>query len=997
MLMQKNNLNTSSNKTFAIAGIGASAGGMEAMKELLENLSPDTGMAFIYIQHLDPHYKSNLTEILSRSTTMKVLTVNDQMVIEPNHVYVLPPNMDVSIHSGLLMLTARLPKPTLDLPINFLFFSMAELQKERAIGIVLSGMASDGALGLNAIKQAGGLTFAQDSSAKFESMPKSAIAGGGVDVVLSPKEIAKKLEEICSNSLLFKSISDDEQTLDDEEEDAEKGYSTDQDLSLILQILKKMNGVDFTHYKKTTINRRIVRRMLLNKFEMLPDYIKFLRSKDEEVHRLYHDLLINVTHFFRDPEAIEYLKKNILPKLLKKKNHNDPLRIWIPACSTGEEAYSIAMVVSEVLDKEGASLPVQIFATDVSEITIAKARTGIYSVSEIQYVSPERLGRFFTKVDGHYRVNKNIRDTCVFAPHNLFQDPPFSRVDIISCCNLLIYLDNMLQRKIMTNFHYALNKSGYLVLGQSETVGTSQQYFSQVEKKLKIYSRKNDVPSRAMFEINPSFPSREMATPRKSPGAAVPDAANNMNLQKIIDKIFLTEYSPSAVVVNYDLDIIQFRGSTSLFLEPSPGMASLNLLKMARPGLAFELRSAANKVISSGEQVNKAGIEINHKGNTYQVSFTISPVIVSSEEHFLLIIFEEVQLPGAIGKKGKYSKDRRVKQLENELLSLREDMSSIVESQEAANEELQSANEEIVSSNEELQSMNEELETTKEEIESSNEELMTINQELMMRNDQLAEANDYTAAVVATIRESVLILDSKLRVKVANAAFYNTFLTTEKDTHGILVYELGHGDWKIPKLKELLENLLFKNAYFHGLEMKHVFKDVGEKVFLVNGKKILQTINQQQLYLLAFEDITEHKQAERLLEEREAWLRNMADNVPVMIWVATPDKNFTYLNKTWLAFTGRTLSKEIGIGWTEGIHKNDIKLCLTTYHSAFDQKKPFSIEYRMKRHDGVFRWVLNSAVPSYNSNNEFTGYIGSVVEIPDRVLSKGKKPAEAGI
>jgi two-component system CheB/CheR fusion protein len=976
-------------ESFFVVGIGASAGGIEAMSEFLLQLSPDTGMAYIYIQHLDRNYESNLAEILSRSTQMKVLTAKNLTPLKPNHVYIMPPDKEVAVVDGLLKLTKRPPKSTLNLPINFLFMAMAENVKERAIGIVLSGMASDGALGLKAIKQAGGITFAQDESAKFESMPKSAIAAGGVDAVLPPVEMARELERIGKNLHLLEGELVEPMV----EENEEEGTGTDEvgsteekkdnEVRGILDILLNAYGIDFKQYKKNTIRRRIVRRMLLGKFNSLADYVQFLKRNPDESQNLYNDLLINVTHFFRDPDATEYLKKNILPRLLKTKNVNEPLRIWVPACSTGEEAYSLAMIVYEAFAKDAAALPVQIFATDLSENALAKARAGVYSLNDVQMVPPEMLARFFTKVDGHYRIVKVIRDTCVFAPHNIFKDPPFSRVDIISCCNVLIYLDSTLQRKVMANFHYSLNKGGYLVLGQSETVGTSAQLFSKVDRKVKIFTKKNDVVSKAMFEMNYTV-SPEAPAVRKSSRKAVADFSKNMNLEKMVDRIFLSDLSPAAVVVNEDLEILQFRGSTSLYLEPSPGQASLNLLKMARSGLAFELKNAANKSFRSNEQVNKTGVEIHHKGVFYHVSFTISPLNLNADERLLLIVFEEVKLPSVPEKKGQYSRDRRIKQLENELLSLREDMRSIIEEQEAANEELQSANEEIVSSNEELQSMNEELETSKEEIESSNEELITINQELLTRNDQLAEAIDYTAAVVATIRESVLILDNNLIVKVANASFYRTFNTIEKYTEGILLYDLGHGDWKIPILKKMLEGLVPGNSSFYGLEIKQTFKNVGEKVFLVNGKKVIQSLSQQQLYLLAFEDITEHKQAERLLEEREAWLRNMADNVPVMIWVATPDKNFTFLNKTWLAFTGRTLAKETGIGWTEGIHKEDIKHCLTTYHSAFDSKTPFRIEYRMKRYDGEYRWILNSAVPSYDSENSFTGYIGSVTEIHDK-------------
>ncbi len=464
----------------------------------------------------------------------------------------------------------------------------------------------------------------------------------------------------------------------------------------------------------------------------------------------------------------------------------------------------------------------------------------------------------------------------------------------------------------------------------------------------------------------------------------------NENLERKIDEVLLSQFVPPAVVVTHELDIVQFRGSTSLYLEPSPGKASLNLLKMARTGLALELRNAANKVIKTGEPQIKEGIEINYQGKMHRVGFQVTLLSNIVEEQLLLVVFEETKVAVALfDQKATHSKDRRVKQLEAELIGLREDLRSIVEDHEATTEELQSANEEIVSSNEELQSINEELETSKEELESSNEELMTINQELQVRNEQLSESHDYGQAVVATIREAVLVLDGNLKVKTANKSFYTIFKTQPHEVEGRIIYEAANMEWNIPRLKDLLEVKLREVDHINSFELKHVFKGIGEKVMMLNARRIVQRYNGQPVIMLAIEDITEHKQAERLLEEREEWLRNMANNVPVMIWVADADKNFSFLNKTWLAFTGRSLRQETGIGWTEGVHPEDITLCLSTYHRAFEEKQPFSIEYRMKRHDGEYRWILNTAVPTFYTDGEFTGYTGSCIEIHDqRLLSE---------
>jgi two-component system CheB/CheR fusion protein len=972
-------------KRFPIVAIGASAGGLEAVTELLQNLPNNTGMAFVYIQHLDRSHKSALAEILQRATEMKVTEVDHGTVVKPDNLYIIPPNTNMALDGGTFKLYDRADGPVKHSPIDIFFLSLAEKKREGSIAIILSGTASDGALGIKAVKEAGGITFAQDKSAMFQTMPMSAVA----DKVLSPHEMAQEITRLSQNaSLLLKLIPPE--TEDEESEDVELNETTEiqpEDLKKILRQIRSVTGVDFSNYKQNTIRRRIIRRMLLHKLNSLPEYLEYIKNKGQEVNLLYQDLLINVTHFFRDAEATEYLKKELLPELLKDKSATNPLRIWVPACASGEEAYSLAMMLCEIMGEADVYKAVQIFATDLSETAITKARVGMYTATDVMELSPKRLEHFFTKVDGHYRVNKRLRDFCVFAPHNILKDPPFSRVDLISCCNLLIYLDTFLQRKIMSNFHYALNKKGYLVLGKSETVGSSNNLFMPIDKRLKIYEKKADAVSTALFDINfqPDAMS-ERALPKLPVKPAVKEltATETQSLENIVDKIFLSQYVPPGVIVNYDLDIVQFRGSTGLFLEPSPGKASLHLLKMVRSGLELELRNAAHKVIKSGEALKVSGLDISHKGNIHHVAFEIVPLFEQTGEKLLLIIFEEVKTPSPADLKANFSKDRRVKQLESELVALRQDMRSLVEEQEAANEELQSANEEIVSSNEELQSINEELETSKEELESSNEELITINQELQVRNEQLSEAHDYAEKVIETIREAVLVLDNQLMVRSANKAFYRTFNTKVEETEGQLIFEVSQGQFNIRELKELLQDILPRHNQHYGYELKQYFKGIGDKVLLISAKRIVQKTSGRQLILLAIEDITEHRQAERLLEEREEWLRNMANSVPVMLWVAGTDENITFVNKTWLAFTGRPLIKEVGPGWTEGIHKDDLETVLATYRSSFTEKKPFSIEYRMKRFDGEYRWILNNGVPTFEADGRFSGYSGSCTEVHDK-------------
>lgn len=844
--------NQSTKRSFPIVAIGASAGGIEAASELFEALDAQTNMGYIYIQHMDPHFKSLLSEVISKKTKMKVVEAKHLMPIEPNHVYIIPANKEMTLIDGMLALNSKTDKGNYRMPIDHFMVDLADKQQAAAIGIVLSGAGSDGTLGLKAIKMAGGLTFVQDDSAQFQSMPRSAIAEGVVDMVVSPREIAKELERLSQQAeVIFETMKETSESLIPND---------DEDLRALLQLLRKSTSVDFTHYKMNTIKRRIIRRMLLYKLGSLKEYVQYLKQHLSEVNVLYNDLLINTTTFFRDADTMEFLKKTIVPKIIKNGSPSDPIRIWVPACSTGEEAYSIAMIFMEVLGDRAANTAIQIFATDLSDLAITKARLGLYTRNDVADISPRRLQRFFTKIDGGFRIVKPIRDLCVFAPHNIFKDPPFSRIDLISCCNLMIYLDTVLQKKLLSTFHYALTPEGSLILGKSETIGTSMHLFGQIEKKFKIYTKKNDTRSRPIFEMNYRVPEPDKAgvLPFRKP---IPKTADTTtDLEKSVDHILLNKYVPASVVVNQELEILLFRGSTGLFLEPSPGKASLNLLKMARPGLAFELRNTIHKAIRSGQAVRKTGLEIEVNKAAHQVTVEVVPLKSEVDEQLFLVVFEKTDLPELTELKAGHSKDKLVKQLEEELKAAREDMRSIIEEQEASNEELQSAYEEIVSSNEELQSINEELETSKEELESTNEELMTINAELQIRNEQLAEAYEYSEDVFSTIREAILVLDKDLRVKTANKSFYHIFGLRPDYIEGMLIYELNNRQWDIPQLRELLEQLLPKQQNIMAYEIKHNFTNLGEKVLLINACRLVQKIHQQQLSLLAIEDLTDIRQ-----------------------------------------------------------------------------------------------------------------------------------------
>jgi two-component system CheB/CheR fusion protein len=552
----------------------------------------------------------------------------------------------------------------------------------------------------------------------------------------------------------------------------------------------------------------------------------------------------------------------------------------------------------------------------------------------------------------------------------------------------MIYLEPVLQKKMLSTFHYSLNNNGYLMLGKSETIGTSAYLFSQVDKKYKIFAKKRDVASKALFELSFRNPeSGQEDSFGKKPLSKI--KADDLDLDKIVDQLLLKKYTPACVVVNQDLDILQFRGSTGLFLEPSPGKASLNLLKMARPALGFELRNIVHKATKSGEPEKKSWVETMQDNQARKQTVEAVPLRnnAESQDKYFLVVFDEELLPPAAETSKSIAKDKRVKQLETELAHLREDMRIIVEEQEAANEELQSVNEEIVSSNEELQSINEELETSKEELESSNEELLTINQELQMRNEQLAEIQEYSEAVFTTIRESLLILDKNLRIRNANSTFYKTFGVTEQETEGKLLYEVGDKQWDIPRLKELLEEIIPRNWLMNDFEVSHNFPRIGEKVMVLNARRLVRKLHGEHLILLAIEDITEYTQAQKIISEREEWFRNMADNSPVMIWKTDVQKNMEFVNKAWLEYRHKELNDAIGKSWIgiEEIHPDDENRIKKVFDEAFAKKKEFTDQYRLKHNDS-YKLILTKGKPSYLHTSEFNGFIGSCVEVPYEIV-----------
>ena len=856
-----------SENLFPVVGIGASAGGLDTFKRLLKAIPENSGMAYILVQHLDPSHDSILADLLQRVTKIPVLEITDNMKVVPDHIYIIPANKLLTASDGLLQLSARPPKNQRSMPIDLFFASLAEVHQNHAIGVVLSGTGTDGTLGLKAIKAHGGFTFAQDQrSASYDGMPQSAIDADVVDYILTPENIPTQL--LALNDSFRLNPDNSNGNLKQKEED---------EFKQILSWLRIRKGVDFTYYKQTTIRRRISRRVALSMKKNTSDYLPFLKENGAELDILYQDLLIPVTEFFRDPAIFKNMAEKIFPVLFNERPQNDTLRIWIAGCSTGEEAYSFLICLYEYLGDKVSFNRFQIFATDISEIAIAKARNGIYTKNETNGISSDRMEKFFTRTINGFQLNKNIRDACVFALHNYLKDPPFAKMDIISCRNSLIYMDPFLQKNALTTFHYSLKGTGFLFLGKSETATQIPDLFTTFDKNNKIYSPK---PVRGKFshviaEIKGDIIKRR--NDEKESHDRIREG-----FQKNADEVLLSRFAPPGVITNMELDIVQFRGSTGMWLESSPGKPSLNIIKMAREGLAFELRNALHKAKTSKEVLVKENIPIMFMGEERLVTIEVIPLTNLTEPHFLVLFRDStlsVEPKGknkSAGKKNEKPSKEEIQNhnLQNELAQVREDMRSITETQEASNEELQSANEELLSSSEELQSLNEELETTKEETQTSNEELIVVNQELYDRNEQLNLARQYAESIVTTIREPIIILNKNLIVRTANNSFYKKFQALPEETEGRTLFELGNNQWNIPGLNKMLEKILPEKSSIVDFEVYHDFPFLGFRTMLLNATQILRTNNEEPSILLAFEDITEKRKLDNELKSFSDELEN---------------------------------------------------------------------------------------------------------------------------
>jgi chemotaxis methyl-accepting protein methylase len=848
---------------FPVVGIGASAGGLEALEQFLRNVPGNSGVAYVIIQHLDPTHKGIMPELLQRATSMEVSQVSDRTRVRPNCVYVIPPNKDMSILHGMLHLFAPAAPRGLRLPIDFFLRSLADDCKERAIGIILSGMGSDGTSGLRAIKEKAGLVLVQDpASAKFDSMPKSAIDAGLADIVAPVEELPGKIVAYLQHAL---HITRTEPALELKDQSA---------LEKVLILLRSKTGHDFSLYKKSTVYRRVERRMGIHQIDKIALYARYLQANPQEVELLFNELLIGVTSFFRDPVAWQQLRDEAIPTLLASYPSGGVLRAWSVGCSTGEEAYSLAMTFREALEQvqPKGSFSLQIFATDLDAASITLARQGRYPANISADVSSERLRRFFIEGEGCYRVGKEIRDMVTFATQNVIMDPPFTKLDILICRNLLIYLVPELQKKLLPLFHYSLNSGGVLFLGSAETIGNFSDLFVPLHAKSRIYRR----GSQLLGGETVSFPSSFLSPlPNHAKESIMPKPA--LNLQSLADQLLLQNYAPPAVLTNDQGDIVYISGRTGKYLEPAAGKANWNIFAMAREGLRFELSSAFQKATRQSGVALVRGAKVGTNGGTQQVDITAQRV--ETPEALLgmvMIVFNDVPAAPEVKVSGRgksvSANSARLAELEQELSENREEMRCAREEMQTSQEELKSANEELQSTNEELQSTNEELTTSKEEMQSMNEELQSVNAEQQARMDELSRVSSDMRNLLNSTEIVTVFLDNDLNVRRFTEGANQIFKLIPGDV-GRPLSDIAsdlHYSGLLDDAREVLRTLVFSEKPVPA---------TGGRCYKVRIMPYRTLENVIDGVVITFSDISVAKTLELRLQERERETRSLIDGM----------------------------------------------------------------------------------------------------------------------
>lgn len=894
-------------QTSPIVGIGASAGGLEALESFFANMPPDSGIAFIIIQHLAPNHKSFMGDLLQKQTKMPVVQIEDGILVQPDRVYLNPPGKQVAMIKRTLQLLDFPETPGIVLPIDAFFRTLAEDQGERAICIILSGTGSDGTLGVKAVKSAGGLTMAQDEQqAKHSGMPHSAIESGMVDFTLPVEKMADELLKyvrqpyIKGQTRVF--IPDDQ---------------FQNDVQKIFALIRTSSGHDFSNYKQTTIRRRIERRMALHQIYQFADYVRYLQTAPNEVETLFKEMLIGVTNFFRDTEAFDLLAMQIFPEMLLKKPSNSPLRIWTPGCATGEEAYSLAILLTESMERLHLHQTVQIFASDIDVNAINMGRLGVYPENIAADVSPERLQRFFMKEEVGYKVKKQIRDMVIFAVQNLIKDPPFSRVDMICCRNLLIYMATALQKRVLPLFHYALLPGGVLFLGSSESIGEFSDLFAPLNSKWKLFLRKdvNLLKPREYHEF--SFFGQGITKDQLDPHAS----SAELDVRHLAERVVLDYYAPPCVLLNERGDILYMIGAVDRYLQFLPGAPNFNLLQSAREGLRYKLSAAVQTALKEKTMVNLENVNVKQNGGTRTVNVLIRPLHdFAPSVNLLMAAFVEVSpLESEKKKRVRQSRtaiDPRIAALEQELQSTKEYLQTTIEELETSNEELKSTNEELQSVNEELQSTNEELETSKEELQSTNEELMTVNSELQDKVEELSRVNNDINNLLASTEIGVIFMDQNLRIKRFTPAISKVFNLIKSDlgrpisdiTTNIEGYPQLHEDARA--VLETLDRKALELRTKDGLwfimriapyrTVENIIDGVVVTFVDISRIKEIEALQRE---------IVERKRIETMLQENDASLRAFIENAEGSCWSIDANYCVIICNEDFKQILGQPVTK----------------------------------------------------------------------------------------
>ncbi|MDD2501823.1 MAG: chemotaxis protein CheB [Geobacter sp.] len=949
-------------------GIGASAGGLEAIESFFTNMPPDSSMAFIVVQHLSPDYKSLMVELLSKKTSMPVHRAEDAMEVLPNHVYLIPPKKNLTIFHGKLLLSDQDHSRGINLPIDLFLRSLAVDQAERAVAIILSGTGSDGMRGVRTIKENGGMVMVQsEESAKFDGMPRSAISTGLADFVLPPDQMPKQLQAFIKHPYVAKT------------ERSENLLSNEDGLIRIFALLRERCKVDFTYYKPSTVVRRIERRMSINQVEDIKDYVSYIMSNPSELTTLYRELLIGVTSFFRDQEAFDFIAANVLPELFRNATSRE-IRFWVAACSTGEEAYSLAILARECLEQLGISHDIKIFATDIDRDAIHYAAAGSYPESIAADLPSRILSKYFHKRDDNFQIARTIREMVVFAQHNLIKDPPFTNIDLISCRNVLIYFQPVLQRKVFEFFNFSLTANGALFLGSSETTGDMASYFDVLEPKLKIFRSKGRLKPLSDTHLPTVTDTRfhEM----KGQFAVARRALRATDEERVMERFIETaslDYIPLALVVNEQLEVQHIFGDAAGYFRLPSGKVVNDISKMAVKELAIPLATGIQKVFRQNQELRFSNIRLNHLEASRLVDMRIKPMPGKKEQDRLVAIFlSEVKRAGDVQETGhpvqsydlsKEAEDR-MRDLEHELQFTRENLQSTIEELETSNEELQATNEELLASNEELQSTNEELQST-------NEELFTVNAEFQNKIIELTETHNDLDNLLSATQIGNLLLDENMEVRRFSKRIGDIFKLLDSDIGRPISHITHH-------LQNCDPIALIREVQSSGSMIEQEVQTQDDRWHLMRivpysiGPKTFSGT------VVSFIDITTMKQAQESAKEVQQLFSDVAHASPALVWLADTSKGCIWFNEPWLAFTGRTMEQERGNGWVAGVHPDDFDRCLKVYTESFDQLKPFSMEYRLRRHDGIYRLILDEGRPRFKADGSFAGYIGACLDITEK-------------